>query len=137
MIPVLVIGVVTLLALVALGAFLVHVLRVESAAWRALLSTVMTAPLMVDHVHRVHDETMRDARRLVKLASVGAEEPTKPRRVAGSPDIEAVANKRIREETVMSAALRIQALYREQGQTMDIADCMREAQQILAGELTG
>jgi len=134
---VLVIALVTLLALVALGAFLVHVLRVESAAWRALAATVTTGAVMLEHTHRVHDDTVKDARKLVKLATIGAEESNKSKRAVGSPDPEAVANKRIREETVMAAALRIQGLYREQGATMDIADCVREAQQLLAGELAG
>lgn len=125
------------LALVALGAFLVHVLRVESAAWRALVATVTTGAVMIEHTHRVHDDTVKDARKLVKVATIGAEEPGKTRRVVGSPDPEAVASKRIREETVMAVALRIQGLYREQGATMDIADCVREAQQVIAGELTG
>lgn len=135
--PVLVIAVVTLLALVALGAFVTHVMRAESAAWRALLATVVTSPVMVDHVHRVHDETVRDARRLIKVATIGREEPAPTRRVQGSPPPEVRASRVIQDESVAAMALRVQALYREADVIKPLGECVREAQAMLAGELAG
>ena len=136
-IPALVIALVAFFGLVALASFVVHVLRVESAAWRALAATVLTSPVMVDHVHRLHDETVRDARKLVKLTTTGREEAPPSRRVVGSPIPEARAARVIQEESVAAMGLRIQSLYREQGEMRDLTDCIREAQQVLAGELTG
>lgn len=132
-----VIALVTLVALVAIAALLVYVLRAESASWRSLLATVTTTPVMVDHVHRLHDETVRDARRLIKVATIGREEPAPTRRVVGSPPPEARAARVIQDEAVAAMGLRIQSLYRDSGEVKPLDACIREAQELLAHELAG
>lgn len=144
---VLALAIATLLVFLALAALLVQVLRTESAAWRTLLASAVTGPVVVElrHAGGVQATHALDAgvfdplRRLVRVATMGREEVTPGRRARGSQDPEAVARARIREESVAGLALRLQGMYRAQGDTRSLDACAAEALAMFngAGELAG
>lgn len=123
-----------LVALGVLGYLAVTNLVAELARWRV---TVMPEwfpdTLVVHHHHRVHDDTIAAARKLVRVATIGAEAPAPAKRAQGSPDPEAIAAKRAAEDSIARIGLRIHAMYEESGQAVDMDRCLLEARAMLNG----
>lgn len=127
------------LALGALGGGIwlaTRALVLELRAWRRVVVPQLVAlPRPTDFTvhHRVHDDTIREARKLVRVATIGAEAPQPAKRAQGSPDPEALAQKRAAEDSIARIGLRIQAMYAESGQTADLDRCLLEARAMLNG----
>lgn len=119
-----------------LGFLAVTNLVAELAVWRATVVPQLLALPRPDAFtvhHRVHDDTIAAARKLVRVATIGNEAPQPTRRAMGSPDPEAIAAKRAAEDSVARMGLRIQAMYSDSGQAVPLDRCLLEARAMLNG----
>ena len=138
------IAIVALVAVIAIGVTLLYALRRESEAWRATLATVLTTPLRVEVTHSglpaalllshgLDAGAVDPVRRLIRVATMGREDIGNGRRSRGSPDPEAVAAQKIRDESVAGLAVRLKATYANEGVARSLEDCTAEALAMLNG----
>lgn len=110
----------------------------ELREWRAAWSVASLAPWRIEHVHRLHDESVTALRGLVRVATMGAETPQPSKRGRGSPDPEATATRRVQDDAIARLGLHLQTLYQEQGQPVTLEQCLMEAATaIYAAEVSG
>lgn len=127
---------------VAVGVWGMLLLRGESRRWRSTVASMMTTPVLVEVRHEGLPTAMAVAhgldaaavdplRRLVRVATTGREDTVPGRRARGSPDPEALATRRMRDQSIAGLALRLQTQYAERGTMRPFEECIAEATEML------